>query len=87
MKIVNTKREELHALLAGGAVYRVGDEFVGQLGDRLQPAGHQRPRRAARRPAAPQMPTTTIAMYSAELVNAISCPPIWPSGTMLWISN
>jgi hypothetical protein len=34
-----------------------------------------------------QMPTTVIAMNSAELVNAISCPPMWPSVTMLWISN
>ena len=25
------------------------------------------------------MPTTVIAMNSAELVKAISCPPIWPS--------
>ena len=46
MNSVNTKREELHPLLAGGAVYRVGDEFVGQLRDRLQAARHQRARRA-----------------------------------------
>ena len=36
------EREELHPLVAGGALQRVGDEFVGQLRDRLQPARHQR---------------------------------------------
>ena len=28
--------------VAGGAAHRVGDEFVGHLGDRLQAAGNQR---------------------------------------------
>ena len=41
------QREELHALLAGGAVDRVGDELVGQFRDRLHPAGDERPRRTA----------------------------------------
>ena len=30
---------------------------------------------------------TAITMNSAELVKAISWPPIWPSGTSLLISN
>ena len=81
------EREELHPLLAGGALDRVGDEFVGQLGDRLH-AGPAPARGAALAPSSSaQMPTTVIAMNSAELVKAISCPPIWPSGTSFLISN
>ena len=33
------------------------------------------------------MPTTVIAMKSAELVKAISCPPMWPSVKNFLISN
>ena len=40
------EREELHPLGAGGAAQRVGDELVGHLGDRLQPA--RAPARATR---------------------------------------
>ena len=83
MKSVNTQREELHALLAGGAVDRVGDELVGQLRDRLHAGRAPAPAASCAPTSSAAMPTTMIAMYSAELVNAISCPPMWPSGTML----
>ena len=77
------QREELHALVAGGALRwcwrRTRRTFRRSTACGPAPARARR----CRRPAAPQMPTTVITMNSAELVNAISCPPIWPSVTML----
>ena len=74
------EREEFHPLGAGGAFQRVGDEFVGEFRDRLHAAGHQaRAHRGAEHQQRDASPTA-ISMNSAELVKAISWPPIWPSG-------
>ena len=37
--------KKLHALVAGGAAHRMGDELVGHFRDRLQPPRHHRARR------------------------------------------
>ena len=39
MKSMEHQGEELHPLLAGGALYGVGDKLVGRLHDRLHPPG------------------------------------------------
>ena len=41
MNSENTSGKNFMPLVAGGTAYHVGDELVGQLRDRLQPARHQ----------------------------------------------
>ena len=52
MNSVNTSGKNFMPSLPAVLLYRVGDELVGQFGDRLHPARHQRARPSCRRPAA-----------------------------------
>ena len=83
MNSENTQREELHPLLAGGAAHRVGDEFVGQFRRSTAAGRAPAPRGGGADQEQRQTPTTAISMNSAELVKAISVPPIWPTGNEL----
>ncbi len=76
MNSVKTSGKNFMPAVPAVLCMHVGHELVGEFGDRLHPARHQRARELPPTSSA-ATPTTVIAMKSAELVIAISCPPMW----------
>ena len=70
------EREEAHAFFARRLPHHVGNELVGHLGDRLHAARHKRTAARSRDQQPPMIRATAANMNAAELVKAISMPPI-----------